>query len=107
LPTAFSAFFPALLCFLSSWDEGIKKMTMSVLSGDSSFSACFFLCFLALFYSVLCLNSGTKPKLGLVLCFLPLVFVFSPLSLLHFLCYVSVRLVCWACALGSGEIGIP
>jgi hypothetical protein len=69
-------------------------MTMSVLSGDSSFSACFFLCFLALFYSVLCLNSGTKPKLGLVLCFLPLVFVFSPLSLLHFLCYVSVRLVC-------------
>ena len=58
-------------------------MTMSVLSGDSSFSACFFLCFLALFYSVLCLNSGTKPKLGLALCFLPFVFVFFP-----FLCFV-------------------
>jgi len=65
-------------------------MTMPVLTGDSSFFACFFLCFLALFYSVLCLNSGTKPKLGLVLCFLPLVFVFFPLCLLRFLCYVSV-----------------
>jgi len=67
----------------------------------------FFLCFLALFYSVLCLNFGTKPKLGLVLCFLPLVFVFSPLSLLNFLCYVSMRLVCWAYALGEGKVESP
>ena len=31
-------FFFVFLCFLSSWDEGIKKMTMPVLSGGSSFS---------------------------------------------------------------------
>ena len=35
------------------------------------------------FFCMLCLNSGTKPKLGLALCFLPFVFVFFP-----FLCFV-------------------
>jgi hypothetical protein len=50
VPTAFSAFFfSVFLCFLSSWDGGIKKMTMPVLSGGSSFSACFFFVFLLCF----------------------------------------------------------
>ena len=43
---------------------------------SSGFLLCFFFC-------MLCLNSGTKPKLGLALCFLPFVFVFFP-----FLCFV-------------------
>jgi len=43
------AFFSVFLCFLSSWDGGIKKMTMPVLLGGFSFSACFFFVFLLCF----------------------------------------------------------
>jgi len=86
-------FFSAFLCFLSSWDEGIKKMTMSVLSGDSSFSACLFLVplysWLSFFSFRFC---DPPPFLGLFLYFYPpLCFLFMSSGSSFFLLLSAFR----------------
>ena len=70
-----ASFISSLLLVFFFRDEGTKVMMMPVLSGGSSFSACFFLCFLALFF-FLC---------WVLFCLFFLCF----LALFFFLCIVS------------------
>lgn len=123
-PHRLFCFFFVFLCFLSYWDEGIKKMTMPVLSGGSSFSghcsSSIFLWFLAC--SSIFFSSSSLPvslRRNREKTWLPSVFVFSymlPLSVLFlffFLCIVSFALFyvlcfpCFFCVLPSSDSFSP
>ena len=86
VPTAFSAFCLCSSVFSVLGMEELRRWRcrFSRVVLLSLFSCSVLFCVM--------LESGTKPKLGLVLYFLPLVFVFSPLCLLRFLS-VFARLV--------------